>query len=85
MKKNESTQNKYEAALAKYNTLLNDAEVAAKVAGIIAEKVPANNTPDVKKLLFNCIDLTTLRTEDSDESVMNFTRKVNQFDDEFPT
>ena len=45
MKKNESTQNKYEAALAKYNTLLNDAEVAAKVAEIIAEKAPANNTP----------------------------------------
>ncbi len=84
MEKTESTQNKYEATLAKYNTRMNDAEVAAQVAKIVAEKVPANNTPDVKKFLFNCIDLTTLRTEDSDESVMNFTRKVNQFDDEFP-
>lgn len=84
MEKTESTQNKYEATLAKYNTRMNDAEVAAQVAKIVAEKVPANNTPDVKKFLLNCIDLTTLRTEDSDESVMNFTRKVNQFDDEFP-
>ena len=84
MEKTESTQNKYEATLAKYNTRMNDAEVAAQVAKIVAEKVPANNTPDVKKFLFNCIDLTTLRTEDSDESVMKFTQKVNQFDNEFP-
>ena len=48
MENNESTQSKYDAALAKYNTNLNDAEVAAEVAGIIAEKVPANNTPEVK-------------------------------------
>lgn len=84
MEKNESTPNKYEAALAKYNTRLNDAEVTAQVAKIVAEKVPANNTPEVKKLLFNCIDLTTLRTEDSDESVMKFTQNVNRFDNEFP-
>ena len=58
MENNESTQNKYDAALAKYNTNLNDAEVAAEVAKIIEEKVPANNTPEVKKFLFNCIDLT---------------------------
>ena len=56
MENNESTQNKYDAALAKYNTNLNDAEVAAEVAKIIEEKVPANNTPEVKKFLFNCID-----------------------------
>ena len=84
MEKNESTPNKYQAALAKYNTRLNDAEVAAQVAKIVAEKVSANNTPEVKKLLFNCIDLTTLRTEDSDESVMKFTQNVNRFDNEFP-
>ncbi len=77
MEKNESTQNKYDAALAKYNTNLNDAEIAAQAAKIIAEKVPANNTPEVKKFLFNCIDLTTLKSEDSDESVMKFTQKVN--------
>lgn len=84
MEKIESTQSKYEAALAKYNTQLDDAEVAAQVAKIIAEKVPENNTPEVKKFLFNCIDLTTLKTEDSDESVMKFTQKVNLFDEKYP-
>ncbi len=84
MEKNEPTQNKYDAALAKYNTQLDDAEIAAKVAKLIAEKVPGNHTEEVKKFLFHCIDLTTLNTTDSDESVMKFTQKVNQFDNEFP-
>lgn len=84
MEKNEPTQSKYDAALAKYNTQLDDAEIAAQAARIIAEKVPANNTPEVKKFLFSCIDLTTLNSTDSDESVMKFTQKVNKFDEEFP-
>ena len=46
--------------------------------------MPENNTEDVKKFLFNCIDLTTLNSTDSDKSVMHFTEKVNQFDDEYP-
>ena len=70
--------------MAKYNTQLNDADVQAQVAALIDKKVPENNTEEVKKFLFNCIDLTTLNTTDSDESVMRFTEKVNQFDNEFP-
>lgn len=81
---NEPSQNKYEAALAKYNTRLDDAEIAAKVNQIISEKVSQNNTPEVKKFLFSCIDLTTLNSTDSDESVMKFTQKVNRFDEEYP-
>ena len=84
MEQNDSHLTKYEAALAKYNTNLSDADVQARVASIIENKVAENNTEEVKKLLFNCIDLTTLNTTDSDESVMKFTEKVNKFDDEFP-
>lgn len=84
MEQNESTKTKYELALAKYNTNLNDADIANKVAKLIAEKTPENNTEEIKKLLFHCIDLTTLNTTDSDESVMDFTKKVNLFDEQFP-
>lgn len=84
MEKNNSQPDKYEATLAKYNTNLNDADIQARVAELIERKVPENNTEEVKKFLFNCIDLTTLNTTDSDESVMRFTEKVNKFDDEFP-
>ena len=84
MEQNDSHLTKYDAALAKYNTNLSDADVQARVASIIENKVAENNTEEVKKLLFNCIDLTTLNSTDSDESVMKFTEKVNKFDDEFP-
>ncbi|WP_294536069.1 deoxyribose-phosphate aldolase [uncultured Bacteroides sp.] len=84
MEGNNTQPNKYDAALAKYNTNLNDAEVQARVAELIETKAAGNNTEEVKKFLFNCIDLTTLSSSDSDESVMHFTEKVNQFDDEFP-
>ncbi|EXZ02561.1 deoxyribose-phosphate aldolase [Bacteroides fragilis str. S6L8] len=81
---NDTPQDKYLTALAKYDTQLNDADVQIQVAALIEKKVPENNTEEVKKFLFNCIDLTTLNTTDSDESVMRFTEKVNRFDDEFP-
>lgn len=84
METNSSQPNKYQTALAKYNTNLKDADIQSRVADLIEKKVPGNNTEEVKKLLFNCIDLTTLNTTDSDESVMHFTEKINQFDDEYP-
>ena len=84
MEMNDTPQDKYLTALAKYDTQLNDADVQVQVAALIEKKVPENNTEEVKKFLFNCIDLTNLNTTDSDESVMRFTEKVNRFDDEFP-
>lgn len=77
-------ESKYDFVLAEYNCTLNDDEVAASVKRIIEEKVEQNNTVEVKKFLFNCIDLTTLKCTDSEESVMAFTEKVNQFDDSYP-
>ena len=75
---------KYEEMLKLYNTNLNDDDVKAKVAELIEKKVPENETEEVKKFLFNCIDLTTLKTTDSEESVLKFTEKVNDFDDKYP-
>jgi deoxyribose-phosphate aldolase len=76
--------NKYNAALAKYNCELNDDDVKAAVKKIIAEKVPENDTPEVKKFLMGSVELTTLKTTDSDESVMAFTERVNKFDETYP-
>ena len=74
---------KYEQALAKYNCDLDDQQVADAVKKIIAEKVHENDTLDVKKCLFGSIELTSLKTTDSDESVMAFTERVNQFDEQY--
>lgn len=81
MKENKS---KYEEALSKYNTKLDDAKVREAVKKIIAERVLENDTPEVKKFLMGSVELTTLKTTDSDVSVMAFTERVNQFENAYP-
>lgn len=83
-KENLSQSNKYDMALGKYNTALKNDEIAAKTKHLLDKYAAENNTLDVKKFLFNCIDLTTLKCTDSEESVMEFTKRVNAFDDEHP-
>jgi deoxyribose-phosphate aldolase len=39
---------------------------------------------DVKRFLMGSVELTTLKTTDSDESVMAFTERVNQFEEAYP-
>ena len=75
---------KIEEALGKYNLDIDDAQVKEAVKRIIAEKVPENDTMEVKKFLFGSIELTTLKTTDSEESVLAFTERVNDFDAQYP-
>jgi len=77
-------KSKYDQMLSQYNTMLNDSEIAAKVAEIIEKKVPENDTLAVKKFLMGSVELTTLKTTDSEESVLAFTEKVNKFEDAYP-
>ena len=79
-----SETSKYEQALSQYNTQLDDAKIAAQVAQLIEEKVAENDTPKVKKFLMGSIELTTLKTTDSEESVMRFTERVNDFNNDYP-
>ena len=78
------TKSKYEEALAKYNLDITDEEVKAAVKQIITEIVHENDTPEVKRFLMGSVELTTLKTTDSDESVLAFTERVNQFENEYP-
>lgn len=75
---------KYEQALSKYRTNISDDEVRNAVRQIIAEKVHENDTLEVKKFLMGSVELTTLKTTDSEESVLAFTERVNQFDETYP-
>ncbi|MDD5896036.1 MAG: deoxyribose-phosphate aldolase [Prevotellaceae bacterium] len=75
---------KYEQALSKYRTNISDDEVRNAVRQIIAEKVHENDTTEVKKFLLGSVELTTLKTTDSEDSVLAFTEKVNKFDETYP-
>ena len=80
----EMPKSKIEEALGKYNLEITDEEVKEAVKKIIAEKVPQNDTPEVKRFMFGSIELTTLTTQDSAESVLQLVEKVNKFDNEYP-
>lgn len=77
-------KSKYEEALAKYDVSPDEGIVKEKIDAIIKEKVPENVTLEVKKFLMGSIELTTLKTTDSDESVLAFTEKVNEFESRYP-
>ena len=79
-----TSQSNIEQAFGKYDFNITDEQVSAAVKKIIAEKVHENDTLDVKKFLMASIELTTLKTTDSDESVLAFTERVNQYADTYP-
>lgn len=50
----------------------------------IYEKIPELRNQETYTKIFNCIDLTTLNTDDSQDSVSAFVQRVNDFDNEYP-
>ncbi len=77
-------KSKYEQALSLYDMSLDDEAIKAKVAHFIVEKVAENDTPEVKRFLLGSVELTTLKTTDSEESVLALTERVNAFEDAYP-
>ncbi len=75
---------KYSKAIADSKVIADDSKVAEAVKKIIDEHFDENNNQDVYKFLFNTIDLTTLKSTDSPQSVAAFTERVNAFDEEYP-
>lgn len=77
-------KSKIEEALGKYNLELTDEQVASETKALLDAHLQENMNQDVYKFLMGSIELTTLKTTDSDRSVMEFTEKVNKFDSEYP-
>lgn len=75
---------KIEQAFAKYNLCLNDEEVHAAVTRLLEQKKAQYDTAEVRRELLSTIELTTLKVTDSQESVLQFTERVNRFADEHP-
>lgn len=75
---------KIEQAFAKYNLCLNDEEVHAAVSRLLEQKKLQYDTAEVRRELLGTVELTTLKVTDSQESVLQFTERVNRFADEHP-
>ncbi|HBG58941.1 deoxyribose-phosphate aldolase [Proteiniphilum sp. UBA1028] len=75
---------KYLNALEIHPFTLTDRDVTEKAGRILAEKMEENNTKEVYRKLYSCIDLTTLNTTDTRDSVWKFIEQVNAFDGSTP-
>lgn len=75
---------KYHEAINASTVVSNDDAVKAAVQKILDEHLAENLNIDVYKFLFNTIDLTTLKSTDSPQSVAKFVERVNDFDNEHP-
>lgn len=80
---NSNEESKYQYVLNEYPAAPTDEEIAkaVKKAGETAEK---NNTKEVLKEIYSCIDLTTLKCTDNAESVLAMTEKVNALEEKCP-
>jgi len=73
---------KYHKAISLYEPI--EGDVSAKVQAIIDKHYKECYTPEVLKLLYSCIDLTTLMGGDTDESVTKMVAGVNDFETNHP-
>lgn len=81
----EAQPDKYTQALQSSAVEENDGRVAAAVKDILDKHYKENDNKEVYTFLFNTIDLTTLKSTDSPESVARFTERVNSFEESFPS
>ena len=77
-------ENKYFETLKQYDLDLDDEKVKRQVENLLKDHLQENNTKEVKQFLLNSVELTTLKTTDSEDSVLKFVEKVNKFDDVYP-
>ena len=61
-----------------------DAAVAADIQAILSKHFDENNNVEVYKTCFNAIDLTSLNSTDTIESITKMVERVNAFEEEYP-
>jgi len=74
---------KIEEAFNQYSKL-SESEIETKVTAILDKCLAKNHTQKVYETILSCIDLTSLKTTDNEESISNFTIKVNDFGENYP-
>lgn len=75
-----SQTDKYQEAFAKFEPALSDAETTEVVNALLEKEAEKNFTPEVLKLIHGCIDLTSLTSLDTKESIWKMVDQVNDFE-----
>jgi deoxyribose-phosphate aldolase len=63
---------------------LSESEIKEQVALILSDKMAPNNNKKVYENILSCIDLTSLNTTDTEDSIESMTAKVNDFGENYP-
>ena len=77
-------ESKYEFVVSTSDVSIDEAHIKADIDTILAEHYAENDNEQVYQFLLNCVDLTTLNTDDSENSVAHFVQHVNDFDEKYP-
>ena len=75
---------KYNEAIAKFDTAIEDGQVRYNVEKILGEHYAENCTGEVYRFILSCLDLTSLETTDNDATITAFISKVNEFENTYP-
>ncbi|GHT34826.1 deoxyribose-phosphate aldolase [Bacteroidia bacterium] len=75
---------KYQEAFSKFESIGTDADVSRKVHEILREEADKNFTREVLKQIYGYIDLTSLSTLDTNESILKLVAFVNDFEGKRP-
>lgn len=72
--------NKYQEAFNRFDAPLNDAEIIQKVKQILDKEFKNNFTPEVLKRIHGFIDLTSLTSMDTKDSIWKMIDQVNDYE-----
>ncbi|MDR1556674.1 MAG: deoxyribose-phosphate aldolase [Tannerellaceae bacterium] len=75
---------KIQEAFAKFESIGTNAEVSEKVTKILKEESEKNFSTEILKFIHGCIDLTSLSTLDTKESIWKLVDSVNDFEGSRP-
>ncbi|MCQ2110378.1 MAG: deoxyribose-phosphate aldolase [Bacteroidaceae bacterium] len=76
--------NRFSEAIMKFELNETEQEIEKTVESIRKDSAKHLNDKEVLKTILSCIDLTSLKPDDSDESILKFVEKVNDFADKNP-
>jgi deoxyribose-phosphate aldolase len=71
---------KYQEAFEKFESIGDLSEISAKTSQLLKDEAKKNFTSETLKFLHGCVDLTSLSTLDSKESIWRLVNKVNDFE-----
>ena len=83
MHTHEPQKSKYDTALDLYSPAPGEEQLSRQTRALLDEHLRENDTRDVRRQLLHCTDLTSLRTEDTEEGILAMTERVNKFVDEY--